>query len=102
MADRGEAVKTVRLPGFAWALLGWGYRYPLLKTALSGVRVVSDRLLRASLGYAILPVSPNYLHVFRDQSEMAAKIDAVATQLSVKANSAEDGAAAAARADGGG
>jgi hypothetical protein len=48
-------------------------------------------LLRASLVYAILPVSP---------TAMAAKIEAAATRLTVKVNPADDSAAAVEEADG--
>jgi hypothetical protein len=34
--------------------------------------------LRRTLGYAIVPVSPRYLHLFRSQSDMADMIEAAA------------------------
>jgi hypothetical protein len=70
-ADRGKAVEVVRLPRFVWSLLGLGHSRPLVQKALLATRVIGDRLLRATIGRSLLRVSPNYLHRFRAQSELA-------------------------------
>jgi hypothetical protein len=53
-------------------------RNGIVDKALSAIRVLTDRLLRRTLGYAIVPVSPRYLHLFRSQSDMADMIEAAA------------------------
>jgi nucleoside-diphosphate-sugar epimerase len=76
MADRGGKTKEVNLPGLVWSLLALSYRNRVLQKALSVVRVMTDRVLRRTLGYALLPISPRYLHLFRVQSDMADAIEA--------------------------
>jgi hypothetical protein len=53
-------------------------RNGIVDKALSAIRVLTDRLLGQALGYAIIPVSPRYLHLFRSQSDMADMIEAAA------------------------
>lgn len=74
VADRGEAVRVVRLPRFVWSMLGSVHRHAMVQKALSATRVLSDRLLRATLGFAIVPIAPRYLHLFRCQSDMAVEV----------------------------
>jgi len=71
LADRGGAVKVVSLPRLIWSVVGLSHRIGIVNKALSAIRVLSDRLLRPTLGHAILPISPKYLHLFRRQSDMA-------------------------------
>ncbi len=79
-ADRGEAVEAVRLPRFLWPLLSLGHRQPLVQKALLATRVIGDRLLRATIGRSLLRVSPNYLHRFRAQSELAEAMQRLADE----------------------
>jgi nucleoside-diphosphate-sugar epimerase len=76
MADRGESTKEVNLSRFFWSLIALSYRKPVLQKTLSVLRVMTDRVLRRTLGYALLPVSPRYLHLFRIQSDIAGAIEA--------------------------
>jgi hypothetical protein len=87
-ADRGAPVKIVTLPGFVWSTLSLAHRHAMLQKALSATRVLSDRVLRATLGFAIVPISPKYLHLFRGQSDMADTLGTAAAQMT-KSGSAE-------------
>jgi hypothetical protein len=78
LVDRGGEVKDVRLPRFVWSIVGLSQRNAIVDKALSAIRVLTDRLLRRTLGYAIVPVSPRYLYLFRSQSDMADMIEAAA------------------------
>ena len=78
LVDRGGKVKSVTLPRFVWSMVGLSQRNGIFNKALSAIRVLGDRLVRQTLGYAIVPVSPRYLHLFRRQSDMADMIEAAA------------------------
>jgi hypothetical protein len=86
LADRGGKLTEVRLPGFIWFLVGMSYRSDLLQKAISAARVLIDRVLRLTLGHAILPVSPRYLHLFRIQSDVADAIESVSRERDRRAS----------------
>jgi choline dehydrogenase-like flavoprotein len=78
LVDRGGDVKVVRLPRFLWSMVSLSHGSGMFNSALSAIRVLTDQLLQRTLGYAMIPVSPRYLHLFRSQSDMAETIEAAA------------------------
>lgn len=83
-ADRGEAVESVRLPGFVWSLLSLGHRQPIVGKALLATRVICDRLLRAAVGRSLLRVAPSFLPRFRAQSTLAEAMENIAERAASK------------------
>ncbi len=77
--ERGERLREVVLPSLAWSAIGRGYGGGVWYKALSAARILGNRLLRATTGNAIVPISVKYLHLFRRQSDLADRIERLKT-----------------------
>jgi hypothetical protein len=61
-----------------------------VQKALPATRIIGDRLLRATIGRSLLRVSPNYLHRFRAQSELAEAMQRLADEGASRRKPSDD------------
>ncbi len=78
--ERGDRLRELALPRIAWSAIGRAYHGGIWFKALSAVRVLGNVLLRATSGTAIVPISVKYLHLFRQQSDLADRIESLKIQ----------------------
>jgi len=75
--DRAGEVREVTLPGVLWRLFALASRSVVLSKGLSLVRVIASKALGKLAKRSVIPISADYLHLFRAQSRLGPQIDAL-------------------------